>query len=49
MTRGACFSAEHSAGAAIDTPVELVYYRANLTGCSALPPATQDIHLGLSS
>jgi hypothetical protein len=33
----------------MDTPVELVYYRANLSGCSALPPATQDIHLGLGS
>jgi hypothetical protein len=33
----------------MDTPVELVYDRANLTGCSALPPATLEIHLGLGS
>jgi hypothetical protein len=33
----------------MDTPVELVYYRANLTGCSALPPATLEICLRLDS
>jgi hypothetical protein len=33
----------------MDTPVELVYYRANLTGCSARPPAALEICLRLDS
>jgi hypothetical protein len=37
-----------SAGLAMDTTANPVYYRGNLRGCSALLPATLEIRLGLN-